>query len=122
LYVDDVVEANILCATNLKEFSGEVYNVGGRVEWEMDIKQYSDIVLKVTGKDDSLVEYKDAEAFTTTIKNQDFISNLRQSLHKATKNDYKYNCNNCGYKTIALSWQCPTCRSWESGNPINFIS
>ena len=61
-------------------------------------------------------------SFTTTINNHDFITNLRQSLHKATKNDYKYTCNNCGYKTIALSWQCPTCRSWESGNPINFIS
>ena len=27
-YVGDVVEANMLCATNLKEFNGEVYNVG----------------------------------------------------------------------------------------------
>ena len=61
-------------------------------------------------------------SFTTTINNQDFISNLRQSLNKATKNNYKYTCTNCGYKTIALSWQCPTCRSWESANPINFIS
>ena len=61
-------------------------------------------------------------SFTATINNQDFISDLRQSLHKATKNDYKYICKNCGYKTIALSWQCPTCRSWESANPINFIS
>ena len=61
-------------------------------------------------------------SFTTTITNHDFISNLRHSLHKATKNNYKYTCTNCGYKTIALSWQCPTCRSWESANPINFIS
>ena len=61
-------------------------------------------------------------SFTTTINNHDFISNLRQSLHKATKNNYKYTCTNCGYKTIALSWQCPTCRSWESANLINFIS
>ena len=61
-------------------------------------------------------------SFTATINNQDFISNLRQSLHKTTKNNYKYTCKNCGYKTIALSWQCPTCRDWESANPINFIS
>ena len=36
------------------------------------MKQYSDIVLKVTGKDESLVEYKKAEAFTTKIKTVEF--------------------------------------------------
>tara|TARA_B100000073_G_C23720891_1_gene567620 strand:+ start:974 stop:1909 length:936 start_codon:yes stop_codon:yes gene_type:complete len=51
---------------------GEVYNVGGRVEWEKDIKEYSDIVLKVIGKDDSLIDYKESEAFTTIIKTVDF--------------------------------------------------
>ena len=56
---------------------GEVYNVGGRVEWEKDIKEYSDIVLDVTGKDDSLVEYREAEAFTTKIKTVDFSKLLR---------------------------------------------
>ena len=35
---------------------------------EKDIKEYSDIVLSVVGKDDSLVEYKEAEAFTTTLR------------------------------------------------------
>ena len=60
---------------------GEVYNVGGRVEWEKDIKEYSDIVLKVTGKDDSLVEYKEAEAFTTTIKTVDFSKAIKDLDH-----------------------------------------
>ena len=60
---------------------GEVYNVGGRVEWEMDIKQYSDLVLKVTSKDDSLVEYKEAEAFTTKIKTVDFSRAIRDLNH-----------------------------------------
>ena len=31
-------------------------------------------------------------------------------------------CKNCGYKTIKLSWQCPTCRSWELSTPINFVT
>ena len=29
---------------------GEVYNVGGKPEWEMDIKQYSDLILKCRRK------------------------------------------------------------------------
>mgnify|MGYP000194484315 FL=1 len=47
----------------------------------MDIKQYSDLVLKVTGKKDSLVEYKDAEAFTTKIKTVDFSRAIKDLNH-----------------------------------------
>ena len=59
----------------------EVYNVGGRVEWEKDIKEYSDIVLKVVGKNDSLVEYKEAEPFTTIIKTVDFSKAIKDLDH-----------------------------------------
>ena len=58
-----------------------MYNVGGRVEWEKDIKEYSDIVLKVCGKDDSLVEYHEAEKFTTMIKTVDFSKAIRDLDH-----------------------------------------
>jgi len=61
--------------------AGEVYNVGGKVEWEKDIKEYSDIVLKVAGKDDSLIDYKEAEAFTTKIKTVDFSKAIRDLAH-----------------------------------------
>ena len=60
---------------------GEVYNVGGRVEWEKDIKEYSDIVLRVVGRDDSLVEYKEAEAFTTIVKTVDFSKAIKDLDH-----------------------------------------
>jgi len=60
---------------------GEVYNVGGRVEWEKDIKEYSDIVLDVCGRDDSLVTYKDAEPHTTKIKTMDFSKAVKDLNH-----------------------------------------
>ena len=60
---------------------GEVYNVGGRLEWEKDIEEYSNIVLKVTGKDESLVEYKEAEPFTTKIKTVDFSKAINDLDH-----------------------------------------
>ena len=60
---------------------GEVYNVGGKVEWEKDIKEYSDIVLKVTGADESLVTYKDSEDFTTKIKTVDFSKAIKDLDH-----------------------------------------
>ena len=53
---------------------------------------------------------------------KDLINNIRIKLNHKSKNKFKYLCKNCGYKTIKLSWQCPTCRSWELSFPINFIT
>ncbi len=60
---------------------GEVYNVGGKTEWEMDIKEYSDIILKTVGIDDSLVTYKESEENTTKVKTMDFSKAIRDLMH-----------------------------------------
>jgi dTDP-glucose 4,6-dehydratase len=79
----DYVEDSCRTFANIVDnfIPGEVYNVGGRVEWEKDIKEYSDIVLKVVGKNDSLVEYKEAEPFTTIIKTVDFSKAIKDLDH-----------------------------------------
>lgn len=78
-YVDDSVRtfANIL--ENF--FPGEVYNVGGRSEWEKDIKEYSDLILKTLGKDDLTVTYKLTEPFTTKIKTIDCSKAIKDLKH-----------------------------------------
>ena len=78
-YVEDSCKTFANIVNNF--IPGEVYNVGGRVEWEKDIKEYSDIVLKVTDRNDSLVEYKEAEAYTTKIKTVDFSKAIKDLDH-----------------------------------------
>ena len=58
-----------------------VYNVGGRPEWEMEIKEYSDLVLEEVGRDDSIETYKEAEPFTTKIETMDFSKAVRDLGH-----------------------------------------
>ena len=79
----DYVEDSCKTFANIVDnfINGEVYNVGGKVEWEMDIKQYSDLVLKATGKNDHLVSYEPTEAFTTKIKTVDFSKAIRDLGH-----------------------------------------
>ena len=79
----DFVEDSCKTFANISDnfIPGEVYNVGGRVEWERDIKQYSDLILKVINKDDSLVDYKESEAFTTKTKTVDFSKAIRDLDH-----------------------------------------
>ena len=68
-----------------------------------------------------LLNFNNMESITELIS-AELINNIRVQLNKKSKNKFKYLCKNCGYKTIKLSWQCPTCRSWESSIPINFIT
>jgi dTDP-glucose 4,6-dehydratase len=58
-----------------------VYNVGGRLEWEKEIKEYSDLVLEAVGKDDSIVTYNEDEQFTTKVKHMDFSKAVRDLRH-----------------------------------------
>lgn len=78
-YVEDTCRTFANIVDNFKP--GEVYNVAGRPEWEMDIKAYSDLVLKAVGRDDSLVTYKDAEPFTTHAKPIDCSKAIRDLKH-----------------------------------------
>lgn len=78
-YVEDTCRTFANIVDNF--IPGEVYNVGGRSEWEKDIKEYSDIVLKACGKDESLVTYKEAEPHTTIVKNMDFTKAIKDLNH-----------------------------------------
>src|SRR3989454_1913427 len=78
-YVDDSCRTFANIADNF--VPGEVYNVGGRLEWELDIKSYSDLVLKAVGRNDSLVTYKEAEPFTTGVKHIDCSKAVRDLKH-----------------------------------------
>lgn len=78
-YVEDSVRTFVNIMDNF--IPGEVYNVGGREEWERDIKEYSDLVLKTVGKDDSLVTYHEEESFTTKLKRIDCSKAIRDLKH-----------------------------------------
>ena len=60
---------------------GEVYNVGSKKEWEMDIKEISDLILKATGASENLITYRDSEKFTTKIKTLDFSKAKKDLNH-----------------------------------------
>ncbi|MDO8568205.1 MAG: NAD(P)-dependent oxidoreductase [Dehalococcoidales bacterium] len=76
-YVEDTARTFANIMDNFKP--GEVYNVGGREDWEHDIKYVSDLILKNLGKSDARVTYKQAEPFTTKVKHIDF-SKIRRDL------------------------------------------
>lgn len=78
-YVEDTCRTFANIVDNF--IPGEVYNVGGREEWEHDIKYISDLVLKALGKTDKGITYKEAEPFTTRFKHMDFAKIRRDLKH-----------------------------------------
>jgi len=78
-YVEDTCRTFVNIMDNF--IPGEVYNVGGKLEWEMGVKEYSDIILKAVGIDDANVEYKQAEENTTRIKTINFSKAIRDLGH-----------------------------------------
>jgi dTDP-glucose 4,6-dehydratase len=66
-YVEDLCRALANVIDNFK--AGEVYNLGGDKQYE--IKYISDLILENLDKDDSKVEYRESEPFTTKVKTPD---------------------------------------------------
>ena len=61
---------------------GEVYEIGG--DAHHTIEELSDLILRVTGADPGLVEYRDAEVLTTRVKRVDISKAIRDLEHKTT--------------------------------------
>lgn len=79
----DYIEDSCRTFANIADhfIPGEVYNVGGRPEWECEIKHLSDLVLRHLGIDDGLVTYQEAEPFTTKVKHIDCTKAQRDLNH-----------------------------------------
>lgn len=80
-YLADSVRTIAAIADNFR--AGEVYNIGG--DQYHTIEELSDLVIRVTGADPSLVEYRDAEALTTRHKRVDNSKAVRELGHVTTR-------------------------------------
>jgi dTDP-glucose 4,6-dehydratase len=78
-YVEDTCRTFANIVENFKP--GEVYNVGSREDWVVDIKTLATMVLEMTGADPKLAEYHEEEGFTTRVKVVDYSKARRDLRH-----------------------------------------
>ena len=45
------------------------------------------------------------------------LADIREALRTITAAKPAYHCTECGYSCLALQWQCPGCRAWETVRP-----
>jgi dTDP-glucose 4,6-dehydratase len=77
-YLADTVRTLANIVDNFKP--GETYNIGG--DSEHTIEELSEAILRVTGADPKLVEYRDAEILTTKSKRVDTSKSVRDLKHR----------------------------------------
>jgi lipopolysaccharide biosynthesis regulator YciM len=45
------------------------------------------------------------------------MARIRTALGRIAAQSSRYSCTKCGYATMQLLWQCPSCREWETVVP-----
>ena len=49
------------------------------------------------------------------------MSKVRHALSKLASSTPRYQCQECGFSSQKLLWQCPSCRSWETQRPASRV-
>jgi len=65
---------------------GEVYNIGSKEDWVVDIVHLAKLVIELTGADPKLANYMGEEGFTTKVKVVDFSKSRLHLKHEAIIN------------------------------------
>lgn len=78
-YVEDTCRTFANIVDNFRP--GEVYNVGGKEDWSINIEELAEIIIKTTGADPMLAQFKGEEGFTTKVKVVDFSKSRRDLNH-----------------------------------------
>jgi lipopolysaccharide biosynthesis regulator YciM len=47
------------------------------------------------------------------------VPRLRPLLHEILKAGMRFQCDNCGYESAVMHWQCPGCRTWDTVQPTS---
>jgi lipopolysaccharide biosynthesis regulator YciM len=50
------------------------------------------------------------------------LTRVRAGLAALISSTHRYRCNECGYITSQLLWQCPSCRCWDTVVPVEQLS
>jgi lipopolysaccharide biosynthesis regulator YciM len=53
--------------------------------------------------------------------NASALAKVRRALSKLASTTPRYQCQECGFSSQRLLWQCPSCRNWETQRPASRV-
>ncbi len=109
------------------------------VENDADMRSlvaYTAIVNKITGipmidecvqrymlEESTLSEFVDLNRLTEggSGSQSEALQKVRSALSKLASATPRYQCQECGFSSQRLLWQCPSCRNWETQRPASRV-
>ena len=52
---------------------------------------------------------------------EEVLIKIRKALSKLATASPRYQCQECGFSSQRLLWQCPSCRNWETQRPASRV-
>jgi lipopolysaccharide biosynthesis regulator YciM len=97
---------------SLVAYTAIVNDIGG-------IPVVDDCVEKYMREEPTLGEFVEMQSFADG--DATALAKIRQALSKLASSTPRYQCQECGFSSQKLLWQCPSCRSWETQRPASRV-
>ncbi len=101
---------------SLVAYTAIVNDIGG-------IPVIDDCVEQYMLNEPTLAEFIDLQQLAAADKSEhdSAFDKVRKALSKLAANTPRYQCQECGFSSQRLLWQCPSCRNWETQRPASRV-
>ena len=101
---------------SLVAYTAIVNDLGG-------IKVIDDCVEQYMLNEPTLGEFVDLQQLSSGDKESKVsaLAKVRSALSKLASATPRYQCQECGFSSQRLLWQCPSCRNWETQRPASRV-
>lgn len=101
---------------SLVAYTAIVNNIGG-------IAVIDDCVEQYMLNEPTLAEFVDLQVMSDGSKadEESAFTKVRGALSKLAAATPRYQCQECGFSSQRLLWQCPSCRDWETQRPASRV-
>lgn len=102
--------------TSLVAYTAIVNDIGGVPVIDECVEQYM-------LDEPTLSEFVDLQQLSggDTGSKQAALGKVRSALSKLARTTPRYQCQECGFSSQRLLWQCPSCRNWETQRPASRV-
>jgi len=97
-------------------YTAIVNDIGGIPVIDEVVKQYM-------LNEPTLAEFVDLQRLSDETRGGDesVLTKIRKALSKLSMASPRYQCQECGFSSQRLLWQCPSCRNWETQRPASRV-
>jgi lipopolysaccharide biosynthesis regulator YciM len=102
--------------SSLIAYTAIVNDIGG-------IPVIDDVVREYMLNEPTLAEFVDLQRLTDQPRDaeESVLAKIRKALSTLAAASPRYQCQECGFSSQRLLWQCPSCRNWETQRPASRV-